>query len=215
MRSRKLGVSERAITDLMPPVKHLARLLPQGCPNRLGAPPTLHHGFKIPQQMRPADLPPPGRIPRVGTPAIRHQDTAEPLAQELLRHLGPTRQADHKDGDPRRDGHPQPGARAPFAPARLIEVRDGLGTDIGLGVSHRGRHGLHRRLFQMGNRPQTQGYPKQVGHGVLGRPLRQAIRPGAQRHHGLHPRPKAPGRHPRRHVRAGEAPQAGQRNRCN
>ena len=52
-------MGERPIADTMPPVKHLVGLLPQGFPNRLGAPPTFDHGFDIPQQMRPADLPPP------------------------------------------------------------------------------------------------------------------------------------------------------------
>src|SRR5262245_40634914 len=205
----ELRVRQRAITDLMPPVKHLACLLPQGFPNLLGAPPTLNHRFKVAQQMCPADLAPPRRIPRVRTPTIRHQDTTEALAQEILSHLGPTRPADRKDGDPRRDRHPQPGTGACFAPSRLIQVRDGLRADIGLGLGHGCRHGLHRRLFQMGNRPETHGKPEQVGHDVLGRALRQAIRPGAQRHHGLHARPKAPSRHPRRHVRAGESAAGG------
>ena len=108
----------------MPPVKHLSGLLPQALANLLRPSSTLDHRFKVPQQMRPADLPPPGGIPRVGTPAIRHQDAAEPFAQQLLRDLGATRQADHEDGDPRGDGHPQPRAGASFTPARLIEVRD-------------------------------------------------------------------------------------------
>ena len=58
----------------------------------------------------------------------------------------------------------------------------------------------------MRNRPQTQGQPEQVGHDLLGGPLRQAIRPRAQGHDGVHAWPKAPRRHPTRQVRAGQHP---------
>src|SRR5262245_57950505 len=70
----ELRVCQRAIADLMPPVEHLAGLGAQRFPKLLRAAPTLDHGFEIAQQMRPADLTPPGRIPMVRTPAIRHQD---------------------------------------------------------------------------------------------------------------------------------------------
>ena len=89
-RDPELGVCEAAIADAMPRMKHLPGLLPQALPNLLRRSAAFNHGFKVPQQMRPAHLPPPGGIPRVGTPAIRHQDAAEPLAQQLLRDLGPT-----------------------------------------------------------------------------------------------------------------------------
>ena len=187
-------------------MEHLSGLLPQALANLLRPSPTLDHGFKVPQQMRPAELPPPGGIPGVRTPAIRHQDAAEALAQKLLGDLRATRQADHEDGDPRGDGDPQPRAGSSFTPARLIEVCDGLRTDVGLGVGHRSGDGLHRRLFQMGNRPQTHREPEQVGHHLLGRPLRQAIRPRAQRHDGLDAWPKAPWRDPERQGRAGRHP---------
>ena len=190
----------------MPRMKHLPGLLPQAFSNFLRPSPTLDHGFKVPQQMRPADLAPAGRIPGIGAPAVGHQNATELFPQQLLRHLGPTRQADDKHGDPRRHGHPQPCAGAPFTPARLIKVRGRLRADVGVGVSHRACHGLHRRLFQMGNRPQAHGYPKQVCHRLLGRPLRQAIRPRAQGHDGLHAWPKAPWWHPERQVRAGRHP---------
>ena len=145
-------------------MKHLPGLLPQGLPDLLRPASTLDHGFKVTQQMRPADLPPPGGIPRVGTPAVCHQDAAEPLPQQLLGDLRTTRQADQEDGDPRRDGHPQPRPGVSFPPAGLIEVRDALRPDLGLRVRHRRSDGLRRRLFQMRNRPQTQGQPEQVGH---------------------------------------------------
>jgi hypothetical protein len=108
---------------------------------------------KVAQQMRSTHLLPPGRIPRIGTPAVRRQDTAEPFPQQLLRDLSPTRQADREDSDPGGHRDPQPGARVPFAPSRLVQVCNGLRTDLGLGFGHWCRHGLHGRLLQMWNRP--------------------------------------------------------------
>jgi hypothetical protein len=152
--------------------------------------------------MCPAHLPPPRGIPRRGAPAIRHQDAADARPQEVLCHGGPPRQADGEDGHPGRDGDPQPGTGTPCAPAGLIQVRHGLHADRGLGCGHGGRDGCDGRLLQRGNRPQTQGGPKQVGHDLLGRALRPMIRPRAQGHGRLQARPKAPRRHPQREVGA-------------
>jgi hypothetical protein len=58
----------------------------------------------------------------------------------------------------------------------------------------------------MGNRPQTHGEPEQVGHPLLGGPLRQAIRPRAQRHDGLDAWPKPSWWDPARQVRSGRHP---------
>src|SRR5262249_14986681 len=93
-RDPELGVRATAIADAMPRMKHLPGLLPQTFSNFLRRSPTLHHGFKVPQQMCPADLPPPGGIPGVRAPAVRHQDATEPIPQQFLRDLGPTRQTD-------------------------------------------------------------------------------------------------------------------------
>jgi hypothetical protein len=159
--------------------------------------------------MRPADLPPPRGIPGIGAPAVRHQDAAEPLAQQGLRHLGPPRQAHRKDGDPHGDCDPQPCARATFAPSRLVHVGHRLRTDIGLGRRHRSRHGLHGGLLEMRNRAQPHGQAEQVCHDLLGRALRQARRARAQRHDGLDTRPKASGRDPGRQRGTGGCPAGG------
>src|SRR5262249_2844617 len=111
-------------------LQHLPGLLPQPLPNRLRRSPTLDHGFKVPQQMRPTDLPPPRGIPRIGAPAVRDQRATKPLAQQLLPDLGPTRQPDYTDRDPRGDRHPQPRSGMPFAPSRLVKMRDRLRTDV-------------------------------------------------------------------------------------
>jgi hypothetical protein len=66
-------VRQRAVAHPMPPVEHLAGLCPQGLSNGLRLPTPLDHGLDIAQQMRPAQLPPPARIPVIGAPAIRHQ----------------------------------------------------------------------------------------------------------------------------------------------
>ena len=179
-------------------MKHLPGLLPQTLPNLLRSSPTLDHGFKVPQQMRPADLPPPGGIPGVGAPAVCDQDAAEPFSQHLLCDLGPTRQTHREDRDPRGHRDPQPGACSPLAPPCLVQVGHGLRADIGLGLGHRGRHGLHGRLLQMRDRPQAHGNAKQVGHDLLGRALRQAIRTRAQRYDSLHAWPKASRWYPER-----------------
>ena len=81
-------------------MEHPAGLRLQGFPDLLRAPPAPDHGFDVPQQMRPAQLPPPGGIPVVGAPAIRHQPAPEVLAQEFLRHLATARQPDRKDRHP-------------------------------------------------------------------------------------------------------------------
>src|SRR5918999_3502892 len=72
-----------AFAHPMPPLKHLVCLLKQGLANLLGEPPTASNRFKIPQQMRPAQLTPPHRIPVVSTVAVGHQDTRKSLAQQL------------------------------------------------------------------------------------------------------------------------------------
>src|SRR5881296_3343853 len=59
-RDPELGVRALAIADTMPRMKHLPGLLPQALPNLLRPSSAVTHGCKVPQQMRPADLPPPG-----------------------------------------------------------------------------------------------------------------------------------------------------------
>src|SRR5207244_11687833 len=56
-RDPELGVRALAIADTIPRMKHLPGLLPQALPNLLRPSATLAHRFKVPQQMRPADLP--------------------------------------------------------------------------------------------------------------------------------------------------------------
>ena len=56
----------------MPPVEHLTGLRAQHFPKLLRVAPTLHHGFDTAQQMGPADLAPPSRVPSVRTPASRY-----------------------------------------------------------------------------------------------------------------------------------------------
>src|SRR4030095_12379389 len=118
----ELRVCQRALAALMPPVEHLAGLRAQRFPNLLGASSALNHRLKVPQPMRPADLPPPSGVPRVGTPAVRHQDATKPFPQQLLCDLGATRQQAQKDCHPRSGRYPQPRARVSFAPPRLVEM---------------------------------------------------------------------------------------------
>ena len=197
------------IADAMPRMKHLPGLLPQALPNLLRSAPTLNHGFKVAQQMRPADLPPSGGIPRVRAPAIRDQDAAESLAQQLLRHLGPPRQPDHEDRDACGHRHPQPRAGTPFMPPRLIEMRDRLRADVRLGLGHWGCQCLHGGVLQVGNSAQSHRYPKQVGHDVLRGTFRQVIGPRTQGDDGLHTWTKAPRRHPDGEVGARRSPTGG------
>src|SRR5206468_10160343 len=82
-RDPELGVREMALADPMPRMKHLPGLLPQAFSNFLRPSPTLDHGFKVPQQMRPADLAPAGRIPGIGAPAVGHQNATELFPQQL------------------------------------------------------------------------------------------------------------------------------------
>jgi hypothetical protein len=122
----KGGVRQRPLPDSMPPVEHLVGVGAQGRADLLGAPPAFDHGFNIPQQMRPTELPPPRGIPGIGAPAIRDQPPPELFPHELLGHLGTARQAHNKDGDPGSDGCPQPGSPGPFASPGLIQVRHRL-----------------------------------------------------------------------------------------
>ena len=52
-------MGQRPVADPMPPVEHLTGLRPQGLADLLGASTALDHGFDVPQQMRPTELPPP------------------------------------------------------------------------------------------------------------------------------------------------------------
>jgi len=197
-------VSQRPITDAVPPVKHLADLLPQGFANGLGAPSALDHGFNIPQQMCPADLPPPRRIPTIGTPAIGDQDAAESLAQDFLYHLASTRQAHDKDRHPCGHSHPQPRACPAFTPACFIQMCDGLSLHVGLRFRDGRGQRMCGRLLQVGNGPETHGQTKQGCHHLLGRTLRQMIRARAQGNGRLHARTERPWRHPSRNVCTGD-----------
>jgi hypothetical protein len=69
-----------AFAHPMPPRKHLVCLLKQGLADHLGESSTASNRFKIPQQMRPAQLTPPHRIPVVSTVAVGHQDTRKSFA---------------------------------------------------------------------------------------------------------------------------------------
>src|SRR5687767_12089082 len=90
-KRRHIGTKRRsfqgAVAHPMPPAKHLVRLLEQGITNRLGDPAAASNRFEIPQQMRPAQLTPPHRIPVVRAIAIRGQNTGKALTQELASHL--------------------------------------------------------------------------------------------------------------------------------
>ena len=116
----KSRVGQGPLPDPMPPLEHLPGLRAQGLANLPGTAPAFDHGFDVPQQMCPAHLPSPGRVPGVGAPAIGHQPPPELLPQQLLGHFAPARQANHKHGDVRGDRGPQPRALRPFPPAGLI-----------------------------------------------------------------------------------------------
>lgn len=88
---------QRAVAPPMLPMEHLLDLGAQGFPNDLGGITPRNHRLNIARQMRPAQLPPPGGIPAVPTPAIRHQPAPEALPREFLGHLTTARPLDRED----------------------------------------------------------------------------------------------------------------------
>ena len=77
----------RAITDPMPPVKHLVCLALQRLATLLGTTTPLAHGGNVAQQVRPPQLPPAHRIPSVGAETRGHQGALGLRAQQFLRGL--------------------------------------------------------------------------------------------------------------------------------
>jgi hypothetical protein len=114
----ELGVWQRSLADTLPRLNHLSALSPPGRPKRLRRPATRKHRLNIPPQMCPTPRPPSCRIPQVGTPAVRDQDAAAPVPQQLLRPRGAPRQPDHKDRHPRGDGYPHRGHARGATPSR-------------------------------------------------------------------------------------------------
>ena len=199
-RAGNARVGERAIADPMPPVKHVAGLCPQGVAHRSGTSIALAPGFAIAQQMGPAELSSPARIPAVGAPAIRHQIPPATLTQQLLGPLAIARQPYDKDGDVRGDRGPQPRAVPPFTPSRFVEGRRRLPWHSGPCLRHRLGQGMDGRLLQVGERPQTHREAKQVLQHALRRAFRPLVGPCAQSGAGWHPGTEGPHGHSHRQL---------------
>src|SRR5687768_4580689 len=135
--------------------------------------------------MRPTQLPPPDGVPVVTTVAVRHQDAAEGLTQQLTSHRATPRQPYHKHRYQTRHRHPQPGPLASLAPTRLIEVCHPLIFDIVTGFGHRLGEHLGRDLFGLADRAHTHRHTKEIIHHPSRGALGQAIRPRTERHGGM------------------------------
>ena len=155
-------MAQGAIVHPMPPLEHLTGLRPQGFSNRLGWSTTLNHGLDIPQQMCPAELATPGRIPVIRTQPIGDQPPPKVLPQEFLGGLPTARQPHHKNRDPGRDRGPQPRALLSLAPPGFVQVGRRLLLDVASGFRHGLSHRLRGRPFQVRQCIQTDRHAKQI-----------------------------------------------------
>src|SRR4029434_3406475 len=100
---------------------HLVRLRQPGVAHLLAAPATPSYRFTIPPPRRPAQLPPPHRVPVVGPGAVGAQNAGPSLTQPLTSHLPTASQAHHTHGHQARHRHPSPRPFVALPPAGLVE----------------------------------------------------------------------------------------------
>jgi hypothetical protein len=193
-----LGVRAPAIADAMPRMQPLPSLRAQALAKLRRPSPALAPGCKVPQQMRPAAVPPPGGIPRGGAPAVRHQEAAASFPHQRLRDRGAPRQADATDAHPGRDGSPQPRTRAACTPARFLQRGDRGGLHLRLRLGDGGSPCLPSRRLQRRQGAETHRQAAQVVHDPVGGALRQVRRARAQGHDRLPTRAQGPREHPHR-----------------
>lgn len=203
------GRRQCLVPDVVPPLQHLAGLPSQGHADLGRAPPPHHHRFEVPPQVRPTQLAAPWGVPAIRTPAIRHQPPPGPIPQEFLGDLAAARPPHHLDRHPGGDGRPQPGALAPFAPSRFVQVGHRQGVHRGPRLGHWLGYRLGGRLFQVRDGAQPQLDPQEIVQQVLRGAFRQVIAPRTQRRDDVQAGAKPAGRHPGRPLRPGGRPTGG------
>ena len=110
-------------------------------------------------------------------------------------------------------GRPEPGLLAVFSPRGLVDVRRLGGVDRDGQFVVRGFQNLGTATLQLGDHPDGDHQPEEVGGQLLDLPLAEPVRPREDREHGLQIRPEMAGGDAQGQGRAGRRLQPGQARR--
>ena len=133
--------------------------------------------------------------PVVRRPAIRTDNAAKGLAEQVVCALGTAGGEDEKDRHQRGRRNPQPSAFRLLPPARFVHVRGGLTLDIEVGVGNGLGEGVAHNRFERRDASQTNGGMEHGCHRFGDIALAHAHASAQVACRGLETRPKISGWH--------------------
>jgi len=187
-----------AVTDSMPPGKHLLGVFQQLLAGGSRLASTRGEVFKGAPHVRPAHLPARQRQMSVGGIAVGSDDGRVVVAQQLIDHLTSAVSANGEDGDPCRHRRPQPSLGAALSPTGLVHVDRRLLPNVGPGVGGRCDEGRRYFLFQLADRTQAQVHAEGIGQQRDDVAFADPVGARKQANPGLHAGAETPARHTRR-----------------